>query len=80
VDDDKREKADFDRHVQLEEQLLELAGDDVDKLREIIFELMQKVGIEELEQILELLTPPTDPNDASGPTSPIDPNAKSGAI
>jgi hypothetical protein len=56
--DEEREKADAGRHVQLEEQLLELADDDVDKLREIIFELMQKVGIEELEQILELLTPP----------------------
>jgi len=56
--DDQREQADFDRHVKLEEQLLELGGDDVDKLREIIFELMQKVGIEELELIVELLTPP----------------------
>ena len=61
ADDEEREKADASRHVQLEEQLLELADDDVDKLREVIFELMQKVGIEELEQIIELLAPPEPP-------------------
>lgn len=61
ADDDPRSQAEFDRHVKLEEQLLELADEDVDKLREIIFELMQKVSIEDLEQIVELLTPPETP-------------------
>ena len=49
------DKADFDRHVELEERLLELGGDDPDKLQQIIFELCQKVGIEELEQVIALV-------------------------
>ena len=50
-----KEQEEFDRHVALEQKLADIGGDDPEKLQEIIFELCQKVGIEELEQVIALV-------------------------